>query len=119
MSDELKDRFKSLFVGAGFQITEEYELMNMYWPRNPAYFQMIIDNPWYLFKTQYGYIRVGWRKRVISLNWESTELRTIITEDQTTKDPDMVHAWTYADLSKYLFALKDAFLELEKVHALE
>lgn len=106
---QLEDRYKSLFIAAGFQITEMHQLMNEYWPRCKEYSMLIMENPWYLFKTQHGYIKIGRRKNVFSLSWELTDLREIITEDDVTKYPELVHAWSWEDLSKYLFALKQAF----------
>lgn len=106
----LEERYKSLFVAAGFKIHEEHQLMNQYWPRCDVYTKFIMENPWYLFKTQFGYIKVGRRKNVFSLSWESTGLRKIITEDDVTKEKDLVHAWSWEDLSKYLFSLHQALV---------
>ena len=112
--EQLEQRYKSLFTAAGFRITEEHQLMNQYWPRCEAYAKLIMENPWYLFKTQFGYIKVGHRKNVFSLSWEGTGLRKIITEDDVTKDTDLVHAWSWEDLSKYLFSLHAALVVFDQ-----
>ncbi len=43
-----------------------------------------------------------------SIHWEETVIRKIITEDETTKDKTMVHAWSLADILTYLTALRQA-----------
>lgn len=56
-------------------------------------------------KTPKGLIQIGWRKRVISIDWSDTGIRRVVTEDDVTKDDTMVHAYSYAKALAYLTAL--------------
>jgi hypothetical protein len=61
-----------------------------------------LSNPWFLLLTPIGCVKIGRRKRVYSISWETTLLREIITEDDVTKELTLVHAWTYEKLVEYL-----------------
>lgn len=56
---------------------------------------------WLLVKTVYGLIKIGWRKRVINIDWEDTGLELIINDD-VTSDKHFVHAWSYSKAVSYL-----------------
>ena len=62
-------------------------------------------SPAWLVKTSYGLIQIGWRKRVIAIEWSDTPIRTIVTDDNVTKSDTMVHAWSEETALKYLKAL--------------
>lgn len=55
------------------------------------------------------HFKVGWRKRVIVLDWERTTL--VVSADQTfpteetTKGDRMIHCWGYEKLASYLTTL--------------
>ncbi len=98
------EKFKALFVLAGIAVTNVHELPNGYWPE--SYADLRKAHPWALMITEYGPIKIGWRKRVLNINWADTGIRTIITEDDTTKDEQMVHAWSYVKALEYLTDLR-------------
>lgn len=100
-----KDKVKSLFILANFEVKHEHQLQNQYWPVVPNYYDLIMDNPWWLLMTQYGYIKIGTRKRVIEIDWTETAYRGIITDDNVTKTDTYVLAWTIDDCLKYLTML--------------
>lgn len=57
--------------------------------------------PWWLIETNVGMIKVGWRKRVIVLNWKATGIPlgyNDVTEADVTKDQYEVHCYGYDDL---------------------
>lgn len=92
---------RALFLLAGWDVTRLHPLRNGYSESR--------TDPWWLVETRNGLIRIGWRKRVISIDWESTELRQVITDNDVTKDEQSVHAWGYAKALEYLTALRRAF----------
>lgn len=94
----------ALFEMAGMEVKSVHELPNNYWPE--AYVELRRDNPWWLFDTQIGLVKIGWRKRVIQITWTDTTYRGRVTADETTIDDDMVHAWSYAKALEYLTNLK-------------
>lgn len=101
-----EEQAKTFFIQAGFKVLAVEVLVNQYWP--PAYTELREGNPWFMILTEYGWIKIGHRKRVYSLNWEHTALRLEITDDNVTKNDVLVHAWSAPDLLKYLIALKAA-----------
>lgn len=97
-----EERARALFLLAGIDIVRIHELLNQYWRSNDS-----PRGPWWLAETRHGTIRIGWRKRVISIDWEGTKLREIITEDEVTKEPHLVHAWSYLKALEYLSLLAE------------
>lgn len=103
------EQMKALFVLSGLEILSYQELPNDYWPDREAYAEIRRNSPWWFVKTQYGWIKIGWRKRVISIHWDDTDYRSgvstfadgrmisEITDHDVTKGETYVHAWGYAD----------------------
>ena len=106
-----QEQVKGLFALAGIPILKTWESPNKYWPK--AYIEQREKSPWWLIKTPYGLIEIGWRKRVIHIDWSDTRLRKIITEDEVSRDEEYVHAWGYDKAVQYLTELKWAFKEME------
>lgn len=76
---------------------------NLYWPDHPNYDDMREKYPWWVIHVEGGgLITIGWRKRVICIDWSMTNRRGIVTEDDVTKDDTMVHAWTVDKALEYL-----------------
>lgn len=98
-----KEQMQALFLLAGINVLTYWELPNNYWP--DSYVELRKNSPWWLVKTAKGMVRIGWRKRVISIHWEDTTIRQVITEDEVTKDETMVHAWSYLKALEYLTKL--------------
>lgn len=96
---DLKD-FEAIFQIAKIPILKHWSLANPYWPDYHNYFRVSLN--WFLFRTKYGLIKIGWRKRVISIEWEDTNIRKIVTEDNVTKDETSVHAWGEEKAVEYL-----------------
>lgn len=105
------DFFNALFTLAKIPVLAHWELPNNYWPS--VYIVNRLRSPWWLVKTPYGLLKIGRRKRVWSLHWDDTKLRKVITEDDTTKDTHMVHAWTEEKLLEYLKELRLQLAALE------
>jgi hypothetical protein len=98
------DLLRSIFAVAGIPIiSDPRKLQNRYWSEESKYY-----HPWWFVKTPFGWIEIGWRKRVISIDWTHTTIRTTVTTDDVTKDEAMVHAYSEAKAVEYLTALKQA-----------
>lgn len=106
-----KDYFAAIFLLAGISVTKWYELPNEYWP--DSYTDLRAKHPWQLALTPHGPIKIGWRKRVISIDWEDTQARLLVTDDEVTKNETLVHAYNYIDAVKYLQKLADELRRLE------
>lgn len=110
-------RVSAFFELAGIPITKMYRLENAYWPDHPDYAERRALNPWWLVMTPYGPIKIGYRKRVISINWEDTPTRVIVTEDNVTKEETLVHAWGTMKCLEYLIALSNALRQVMEAKA--
>ena len=121
-----REEVDSLFRLARIPVLCAWEMANQYWPRAiPAdwtnqsdvaaylhYAKLREASPWWLVKTHVGLILIGWRKRVIHIDWMDTTIRATVTQDDVTKSPSMVHAWTTLKALEYLTALGE---EIDKV----
>ena len=103
-----RKQLDALLLLAGIEPVAVHEVTNKYWPDNEHYAQIRRDTPWWLVLTKAGPLVIGWRKRVISIDWRDTPVRVLVTADDTTKGEDHVHAWSYGDAVKYLAHLKRA-----------
>lgn len=118
-------KMRSLFELADLTIVgEAYPLYNQYWNligadmrkyddetkydmSAVAHVEYALKSPWFLVEVEHaGWVKLGWRKRVIDIDWGRTDIRVVVTEDQVTKDETMVHAWDYAKAIEYLSALR-------------
>lgn len=94
------ERVTALFSLAGIPIERMWELTNLYWRDNGP------RGPWFLVKAAGGnLIRIGWRKRVIEIDYESTLFRGLLTSDDVTKTDTLVHAWSQEKALEYLSSL--------------
>ncbi len=96
------DTFKGILLIAGFESKKCIELANQYWPA--TYLLKRAQDPWWMIETQYGYITIGWRKRVISIEWDFADC--IVTEDDVTKATNYVHAYKEEKAIEYLKNLR-------------
>ena len=62
-------------------------------------------SPSWLGKTPWGHVDIGWRKRVIEIDWSDTHVRQVITTDDVTKCETSVHAYSEERALVYLKAL--------------
>lgn len=102
-----EEEVRALFLLAGIEVTAVYKIENRYWPE--AYVEMRQKSPWWLVKTSAGLVRIGWRKRVIEIEWTDTPVRVIVTTDDVTKTDDLVHAWSHGQALIYLSSLGTEF----------
>lgn len=79
------------------------EIPNRYWPSNAGYDS--VRTPWLHVTTSVGTIVLGWRKRVLSIEWEGRWTATgaeIVQQPDTTHAEHMCHAWSWDDAEKCL-----------------
>lgn len=96
------DKLMALFAIAGIPIIgEPIKLQNKYWQGHDTKYY----HPWWFVKTARGWIEIGWRKRVISIDWTDTDIRRVVTDDDVTKGAEYVHAYSEAKASEYLTTL--------------
>jgi hypothetical protein len=99
---EDRKRLDACLLLAGFKVHHVHELVNGYhgWWDTLAV-------PWYLFETDVGLIKIGWRKRVINISWDRTGLRWERPVDpDVTRGDDYCHAYGYDKTLEYLKLLR-------------
>lgn len=71
------------------------------------------SRPWFMITTRIGHIKMGWRKRVISIDWSGTEVQAkaqdLFPTEDVTKLEKSIHAWTEEKAAEYLDKLHAAF----------
>lgn len=91
----------SLFTDAGFGTVYVKTMDNQY--SNDAWYYTA---PWIIATTNKGPITLGWRKRVINIDWSESDITANGTElfkdERTTSAERYVHAWTYDKAVEYL-----------------
>jgi len=62
--------------------------------------------PWFEVTTKVGIITIGWRKRVIEIDWEKTRgtkgSDALFRNEDVTKGDYMIHAWSVSDAKRYI-----------------
>ena len=80
---------------------------NQYWPEN-------IHEPWLIVTTDKGHIMIGWRKRVISIDWSRSVVSASADElfpgENVTKDGRSIHAYGYEKAQEYIDKILGATL---------
>lgn len=92
---EVKDKLLSLFKLSGLKVLESWDIKNGYHGT---------ESDWLLVKTEIGLIKIGWRKRVIEIDWTDTGIKLVVKDD-VTKGDYYCHAWSYPNAIEYLTEL--------------
>ncbi|HKY40729.1 MAG TPA: hypothetical protein VJN18_32565 [Polyangiaceae bacterium] len=95
---------EKVFADAGYPRVNLVSTPNQYCPCDSC-------PPWYLAQVgELPPIRIGWRKRVIVIDWEATgqQLPALFEGEGVTKSATMIHAWGYEKASEYLARLLPA-----------
>jgi len=94
------EKLASIFETAGFEVPYLKIVDNEY--SNSYHYY---DQPWVTLYTDKGPIKVGWRKRVIHLEWDQLHINMyadeIFPKEKTTKGPYHIHCWGEDKLSEY------------------
>lgn len=99
---------EAVFTIAGVEISKKWRLVNKYYgdldAPDPSHYPSIVQNPWWLVKIDFGLmITIGWRKRVINIEWdfELADFESLVDNpgDRTICSRH-IHAWDLIDASK-------------------
>jgi hypothetical protein len=96
LSQNMKARFKEIFEKAGFKKV-------LIWSIKNEYCSCEVCAPWFNVNTEFGTIKIGWRKRVINIDWGSLQKISSLFEDEgVTKGDNYIHAWSWEKAQEYL-----------------
>jgi hypothetical protein len=69
--------------------------------------------PWFVVTTEIGRFKIGWRKRVIHLEWTETLVKAtaddLFPAEDVTKHDRVIHAWGYDKARSYIQTIVAAF----------
>jgi hypothetical protein len=107
------EKFTEVFQKAGFQKYNLTPIHNEYCPE-PA--SCTSCAPWFLVDTEIGQIKIGWRKRVINIDWSNCRndkelcLTPLFKTESTTVGDTYVHAWGWDKAIEYLHSIREAII---------
>jgi hypothetical protein len=65
--------------------------------------------PWFAVTTSKGVIKIGWRHRVINIDWSESDIKKtgkeLFPEEDVTRGENYIHAWGYEKAQEYLHKL--------------
>jgi len=99
--ERARAEFTALFMRVEIPILELRVIPNEYYPHPQAL-------PWVKVETYRGEIKLGWRKRVINIDWSNSQLKaspSLFGTESVTKWEGGIHAWSMEDAAKYLSRL--------------
>lgn len=120
-----KAKTEAVFLLADIKTEKFHQLPNGYCGDGCEFCR---ERPWWLVETEFGLIKIGWRKRVISIEWESTKLKIhgkeVLAkgEEWVTNWETGVHAYGWIKATEYLarfseIARRHKFIQnKDKVH---
>lgn len=64
---------------------------------------------WFVITTIKGRIKIGWRKRVINIDWSGSSIDKkadeLFASEDVTKGDKYIHAWGYEKAAQYIYKL--------------
>lgn len=104
--------YRALLLLAGVPYTAEFEIKNGYhgYSSDPIYCQ-----PWLMIMTKWGAVKIGWRKRVINIDWRDSNYPDALVEPPEswiTHDKGFIHCYGY---EQAITALKGMMARFERL----
>lgn len=103
-----REFFTEVFDKAGFTNLVMNEIPNEYCPCE-------VCGPWFIARLPAGDLKIGWRKRVINIDWSALKrsprepaLSDLFEAEDVTKGSDHIHAWGKEKAITYLTKLREA-----------
>jgi len=105
---EEERKIRDIFEKAGFQVVKMTSMLNQYCPCDKC-------APWFDVETEFGTVRIGWRKRVINIEWDRLDSKEaflyLFHDEDVTKGNDGIHAWGWDKAEDYLSRLHNHLAE--------
>lgn len=92
---------EKIYRDAGIEAIYLEELPNGYCP-DPC----CLNKPWFRVTSRIGHVVIGWRKRVMSIDWKDSTIKKsgvdIFPDESTTRSETGIHAWTVEKATEYI-----------------
>lgn len=103
LEDEMRKNFEAIFNVAGFKVIDLTSIVN-------EYCTCEICAPWFNVETEFGIIKIGWRKRVINIDWSGLDvlhanIYSLFEDEDVTRGRSYIHAWGYEKAQEYLTSI--------------
>jgi len=102
------EKFEECFSKAGYTDIEITPIPNEYCH---DIYNCTMCADWLNVKTKWGVIKIGWRKRVINIDWSGCKIipdvNVIFKNEDVTKGEDFIHAWGWEKCTDYLTSLRE------------
>lgn len=109
--EQVTTAFTEVFTNAGYTTMVFHPIPN-------EYHRCEYDAPWFMVDTEIGTIKIGWRKRVINIEWSRVlsydKFHTLFAGENVTLWGEGIHAWGYAKATEYLKAIRNATMSERK-----
>ncbi len=98
---EKEGQFSDIFKKAGFTVISMQSIPN-------EYCSCELCAPWFLVNTEFGVFKIGWRKRVINIDWcavnvpPNVDIISLFVDEDVTKGNNNIHAWGWEKVEEYL-----------------
>lgn len=105
IQDEIKE-IGDVVCRAKIPFSDVYMIPNEYSRGDPSYF-----GPWFMVETPRGRVKIGWRKRVINIDWGETAIQLpsgTFEDEDVTKGATFIHAWGTDKAVQYLRKIWEA-----------
>ncbi|MBI2121911.1 MAG: hypothetical protein HYT98_02205 [Candidatus Sungbacteria bacterium] len=105
---DMRQQFRDVLTKAGFANTILKSIPNQYCPCEHC-------APWFVVRTEHGTFTIGWRKRVINIDWKATgkNFLPLFDDQDVTKDNHLIHAWGYEKATEYFTRIKGFLIQSE------
>ena len=92
-----REEFTEIFSKAKAVPATLNEIPNEYCP-------CIVCGPWFIASFPFGDIKIGWRKRVINIDWSTCkrDLSDLFKDENVTKGAGFIHAWGDEKAAEYM-----------------
>ncbi len=113
LRQEEERHFRDIFEKAGFENIHMKSLPNEYCSCDCC-------APWFNVSTDFGTIKIGWRKRVVNIDWSvvlqtleaagkmpERSISSLFENENVTKGNTSIHAWGWEKAQEYLSKIHD------------
>lgn len=100
-AERMRTEMESIFTAAGVSPIHMRAIANEYCGRSCC-----VHKPWYVVTSKLGPIKIGWRKRVIVIDWQDSDMvldgEALFADVDVTKGKRFIHAYGDSRASEFI-----------------